>query len=55
MTPIYDNADFRSPDPRIFDNQHNIDYHGYGATDYYGVEEHFGTLTELRSPDRCGS
>ena len=24
------------------------DYHGYGAIDFYGVEEHFGTLPELQ-------
>jgi neopullulanase len=23
-------------------------YHGYGATDYYGVENHFGTLADLQ-------
>jgi neopullulanase len=23
-------------------------YHGYGATDYYGVENHFGTMAELK-------
>ncbi len=23
-------------------------YHGYGATDYYGVENHFGTMEELK-------
>ena len=48
MTPIYDNADIAHP-TLIFDNQHNIDYHGYGAIDYYGVEEHFGTLAELQA------
>jgi len=26
----------------------NTFYHGYGATDYYGVEDHFGDLTTLR-------
>jgi glycosidase len=26
----------------------NTSYHGYGATDYYGVEDHFGDLTSLR-------
>ena len=48
MTPIYDNSDRANP-ARIYDNQKNIDYHGYGATDYYCVEEHFGTLTELKA------
>lgn len=26
----------------------NTSYHGYGATDYYGVEQHFGDLEDLR-------
>jgi glycosidase len=26
----------------------NTSYHGYGATDYYGVEQHFGDLDTLR-------
>jgi glycosidase len=26
----------------------NTSYHGYGATDYYGVEDHFGDLQTLR-------
>jgi glycosidase len=26
----------------------NTSYHGYGATDYYGVEQHFGDLGDLR-------
>jgi len=37
ITPVYDNA-----------NKGNADYHGYGAVDYYGVEEHFGTLATLK-------
>ncbi len=37
MTPVYDNNDTRS------------DYHGYGATDCYRVEEHFGTMGDLRA------
>ncbi len=36
LTPIVDN-DNRSPN----------DYHGYGAVDFYKVDEHFGTLAEL--------
>ena len=24
------------------------DYHGYGAVDYYGVEEHLGTIETMR-------
>ena len=37
ITPIYDN-----------DNKINADYHGYGAIDFYRMEEHFGTLAKLR-------
>lgn len=36
LTPIYDNSNSAA------------DYHGYGAVDYYGVEEHFGTLDKFR-------
>ncbi len=35
MTPFYDNDDAKSA------------YHGYHATDFYAVEEHFGTFDEL--------
>ncbi len=37
LTPIVDN-----------DNSSPQDYHGYGAVDEYGVEEHFGTLKDLQ-------
>lgn len=37
LTPVVDN-DNRSPN----------DYHGYGAVDFYKVDEHFGTLAELQ-------
>jgi glycosidase len=37
MTPIYDN-----------NNRGSTDYHGYGAVDFYGVEEHFGTFEQFR-------
>jgi len=38
ITPIYNN-----------DDRTGRDYHGYGAVDLYGVEEHFGTLADYRS------
>ena len=48
MTPVYDNTN--KPNVRQAVNGEPIaDYHGYGATDYYGVEEHFGTLRLLRT------
>ena len=31
-----------------YDGQPITDYHGYGAVDFYGVEEHLGTLATLR-------
>jgi glycosidase len=39
MTPVYDNSNKANP---------TADYHGYGAVDYYGVEEHFGDLALLK-------
>ena len=47
ITPIYDNVNnlgAREPNPA----DPIGDYHGYGAVDFYGVEEHFGTLALLR-------
>jgi glycosidase len=38
ITPIYNN-----------DDHTGRDYHGYGAVDLYGMEEHFGTLEDYRS------
>jgi glycosidase len=37
LTPVYQNDDGR-PDT----------YHGYGATDFYAVEDHFGTMADYR-------
>ncbi len=37
LTPVYDNDNF-SPQ----------DYHGYGAVNYYAVDEHLGTLRDLQ-------
>ncbi len=36
LNPIYDN-----------DNHSPHDYHGYGAVDFYAVDEHLGTLSEF--------
>ena len=47
MTPIYDNSNHLDP-PNASNNPQRTDYHGYGAVDYYGVDEHFGTLTLLQ-------
>jgi len=48
MTPVYDNTNTLNRQQAV-GGQAIADYHGYGATDYYGVEEHFGTLELLRT------
>jgi glycosidase len=52
-TPVYDNND--KPDYKeMYPNaeggakQTTTGYHGYGATDFYAVEEHFGDIKKLR-------
>jgi glycosidase len=47
MTPVYDNTNTLNQQQAI-EGKAIADYHGYGATDYYGVEEHFGSLALLR-------
>jgi glycosidase len=47
LNPWYDNNNHLNEKER-YDNQPMADYHGYGAVDYYGVEEHFGSLNLLR-------
>ncbi len=47
MNPIYQNND-RLNDRETYDNLPITDYHGYGATDFYAVEEHFGSMAEVR-------
>lgn len=46
LTPWYDNAD----EAIVCDKPWcpMTSYHGYGAIDYYAVENHFGTLADLR-------
>jgi glycosidase len=46
-TPIYDNNNALN-NKEVYDGRGITDYHGYGAIDYYGVEEHFGSLELLR-------
>ena len=53
LTPWYDNVNHlnereRYPEAAGGPGQPITDYHGYGAVDFYGVEEHFGTLEKLR-------
>ncbi len=47
MNPIYENVDHLN---RIetYDGEAITDYHGYGATDFYDVDEHLGTLQDFR-------
>ena len=47
LTPIYDNNNLLNERER-YDGQAITDYHGYGAVDYYAVDEHFGTLDKFR-------
>lgn len=46
LNPWYDNAD-RLNERETYDGRAVTDYHGYGAVDFYGVDEHLGTLAEL--------
>jgi len=53
LTPWYDNVNHLNereqyPDEPNGPKRRITDYHGYGAVDFYGVEEHFGTLAKLR-------
>jgi glycosidase len=47
MNPIYDNHNALNR-KETYDNQPITDYHGYGATDFYAVDEHLGDLALLR-------
>ena len=53
LTPWYDNAN-RLNEREMYPDKPGgprlpiTDYHGYGSVDFYGVEEHFGTLAKLR-------
>jgi glycosidase len=48
LNPVYDNVNHLNR-VETYDGQPITDYHGYGAVDFYGVEEHFGTLPQLRA------
>lgn len=47
ITPVYDNTNEVNRNQAI-GGQPVTDYHGYGTIDYYGVEEHLGSLDLLR-------
>ena len=46
LNPIYDNVNHLNEREK-YDNEPITDYHGYGAVDFYGVEEHFGDMAKL--------
>jgi glycosidase len=55
LTPWYDNVNhlnhlekYSADNQRTTKGTPSTDYHGYGAVDFYGVEEHFGDLATLR-------
>lgn len=47
LNPWYDNAN-RLNERETYDGKPIADYHGYGAVDYYGVDEHLGNLAKLQ-------
>ncbi|MBA3439343.1 MAG: cyclomaltodextrinase N-terminal domain-containing protein [Pyrinomonadaceae bacterium] len=47
LNPWYDNVNHLN-EREQYEEGPITDYHGYGAVDFYGVEEHFGTLAELK-------
>jgi glycosidase len=48
INPIYENANRVNP-RADYQGRATSDYHGYHAMDFYGVEDHFGTLAEFRT------
>ncbi|MEO8453329.1 MAG: alpha-amylase family glycosyl hydrolase [Gemmatimonadota bacterium] len=47
LNPIYDNNNVLNT-KEIYDGQPITDYHGYGPTDFYAVDEHFGDVKLFR-------
>ena len=47
ITPVYDNVNHLNQTQAV-DGEGIADYHGYGAVDYYAVDEHLGTLALLK-------
>ena len=53
INPVYDNTDRLDekemyPEVEGGPKRPTTPYHGYGAIDFYGVEEHYGTMSSLR-------
>ena len=47
INPWYDNVNHLNY-KETYGGEPITDYHGYGAVDFYGVEEHFGNLSKLQ-------
>lgn len=47
INPWYDNYNGLN-ERETYEGQPITDYHGYGAVDFYGVEEHFGSMAKLQ-------
>jgi len=47
LNPVYDNSD-RLNTKEQYGEGAITDYHGYGAVDFYSVDEHLGTLADFR-------
>jgi glycosidase len=47
LTPWYDNYDHPN-EVELKEGKPSTGFHGYNPQDFYGVEEHFGTLAKLR-------
>ncbi|MGQ0538798.1 MAG: alpha-amylase family glycosyl hydrolase [Gemmatimonadaceae bacterium] len=47
MNPIYDNNNALNR-REMYDGQPITDYHGYGAVDFYSVDEHLGDVAQFR-------
>jgi glycosidase len=47
LNPWYDNTD-RPDEKEVYDGQTTTGYHGYGAIDFYTVDEHLGDIATLR-------
>lgn len=48
LNPWYDNNDRLNTKER-YDNEDITDYHGFGAVDFYGVEDRFGDMRTLQA------
>lgn len=47
LNPVYDNNN-QLDQKEVYDGEPTTGYHGYGAVDFYAVEEHFGDLKKFR-------